>query len=205
MSVWPRLMDPALMSLLLPAAIATEAAPAAIGPDAFKAGMRRLAGGVAIVATEHQGVRQGLLVSAVTSVSSEPPTLLISLNRTASCRGPVLDSGRFTVNLLGRADRATAELFGDPRRRAQRFATRRWAPLLTGAPALEGCLATLDCRVQAALEMHSHSLVFGNVVEVMAWTDTIDPLLYWNGDYGTADRRDRPRPGLAEAPEGDAR
>ena len=87
------------------------------------------------------------------------------------------------MNVLPQGDQELAVRFGSSQARAGRFAGREWQRLATGAPALVGCLASFDCIVTRALAAETHTVFFGSVTEVRLWTETIDPLLYWDGSY----------------------
>ena len=101
----------------------------------FKSGMRRLAAGVCLVtATDRDGLRQGLVATSVISVTVEPPSLLVCVNKAASCHDPIANSGAFCVNLLADADDEVARRFGSSAARDSRFADRQWRALETGAP-----------------------------------------------------------------------
>jgi flavin reductase len=149
----------------------------------YKQGMRRLASGVSVIATEHRGERSGLLSTGVASVSADPPVLLACINRSASSHGPIGHSGRFCVNVLQQNDEELAGRFSSSSYREGRFLGREWISLATGAPALVGCLASFDCVVTRALTAETHTVFFGNVVEVRLWSEAIEPLLYWDGSY----------------------
>ncbi len=87
-----------------------DRAPSISSAD-FKLGMRRLASGVVVIATEFEGERFGLTATAVMSISADPPTLMICVNRSASAHEALSRSGCFTVNLLDGEDRPIADLF----------------------------------------------------------------------------------------------
>jgi flavin reductase (DIM6/NTAB) family NADH-FMN oxidoreductase RutF len=97
--------------LAFPAGPVTPAHDAATDTALYKGGMRRLAAGVSIITTEHHGERYGMAATAVTSVSAEPPTLLVCIGRSGSSHEPIRESGRFCVNVLAETDRAVAEGF----------------------------------------------------------------------------------------------
>jgi flavin reductase len=158
----------------------------------FLLGMRRLASGVVIVATEHDGERSGLVMTGITSVTAEPPVLLICVNRSASSHDPIARSQRFCVNILRESDTEVAGRFTSPQMRNERFSAREWQPLITGAPALVGCLASLDCEVANTLAAATHTVFFGSVVDVRLWGDDVVPLLYWDGAYRTSGRAKNP-------------
>ncbi len=157
-----------------------------IPPSDFKLGMRRLASGVVVIATQYEGERFGLNATAVSSISADPPTLMICVNRSASAHEAILKSGCFTVNLLSEEDRDLADLFSSPKDRERRFSTREWAPLTTGAPALLESLASFDCRTVQTITASTHTLFFGEVVNLETFKNEISPLLYWDGNYHSA-------------------
>jgi len=154
-----------------------------VDPQSYKQGMRRLASGVTIVTTQFEGQSFGLLSTGVSSVSMNPPVLLVCVNRLASSHDPIAHSGRFCVNVLRQSDRDLANRFSSSSHRASRFIDRQWQALVTGAPGLVGCLASFDCVVTRALSAETHTVFFGDVAEVRLWSDTIDPLLYWDGTF----------------------
>src|SRR4051794_28196579 len=120
-----------------------------ISPDDFKKAMRHLAGGVSIIATEHDGVRAGLAATAVCSVSADPPTILICINSGASAHALIRESGRFSVNLLAsRHDDVARRFSGEGGIKGEeRFAQGAWDTLVTGTPVFRSALASFDCRV----------------------------------------------------------
>ncbi len=93
----------------------------------FKLGMRTLAGAVTIVTTAHAGHRYGMTASAVCSVSADPPTLLVCINRAAATHGAIQKSGVYCVNLLRAqdADLSTAFSGAQSGRGASSHATGR--------------------------------------------------------------------------------
>ncbi|MBP1806285.1 flavin reductase family protein [Rubellimicrobium aerolatum] len=156
-------------------------------PDAFKTALRRLASGVSLIATAHEGARHGLVATAVTSVTADPPTLLVCVNRTASILPHLEAAGVFCVNLLTESQADLARRFALPRDRETRFDLGDWATLATGAPALGGAAASLDCRVARVMDYGSHRLVFGEVVATAFCEgrpgEGAGPLLYHEGDF----------------------
>ncbi|MGQ4273867.1 flavin reductase family protein [Terrihabitans sp. B22-R8] len=164
-------------------AIHDSAEEALMDSALYKGGMRRLASGVSIVTTDLNGTRHGMAATSVTSVSVDPPTLLVCVANTASTHSPIHETGRFCINVLGEDDREVAERFATQKDRRARFAGRDWVTLATGAPALSGCLASFDCVVSQELAASSHTVFFGRVVHTRLWAETIDPLLFWDGAF----------------------
>lgn len=183
----PRHQAAAVSSSVLNASAPVSAAnddPSAL----YRAGMRRLAAGVCVITTtDAAGAPHGLVATAVTSVSAEPPVLLVCVNRSASSHPVISACGRFCVNVLGVSDAAVAERFSGADKRL-RFLGREWVTLATGAPALSGCLASFDCRITECVEAATHTVFFGQVEHTRLWECGHDPLLYWGGAYGRAAR-----------------
>ncbi len=145
----------------------------------FRAAMRRFATGVAIVTTTHDEHVHGFTVNAFASVSAEPPTVLVCVNRGALAHPLIARSQCFCVNVLALEQRELARRFaGEPRSRFEGVPYRRGA---TGSPIIEGTLAHLDCRVDEELTASTHTIFLGRVLEA-GWRDGA-PLGYFDRDY----------------------
>ena len=160
-----------------------------VTPGDFKLGMRRLASGVVIVSTRHGGVCHGLVATAVTSVTADPPTLMVCINRTASSYVSLTASGRFCINVLDESDAELAARFASPHDREGRFGTGKWTRLATGSPVLEGSLVSFDCVLAERLEASTHTICFGEVVGISMGSGEIRPLLYWDGGFRRLEQR----------------
>jgi flavin reductase (DIM6/NTAB) family NADH-FMN oxidoreductase RutF len=154
----------------------------AIDADTYKRGMRQLAAAVTIVTTEHEGERCGLTATAVCSLSADPPTLLVCVNRTASAHDPIKFSRRFCVNVLSDADSALSRRFAGPEKGEARFASAIWRTAVTGAPVLDHALASFDCELIETVEAGTHTIFIGRVHAVGTQPGR-RPLLYADGDY----------------------
>lgn len=155
--------------------------PAAVDRDAFLEAMRRLAATVSIITTEHQGERFGLTATAVCSLSAEPPQLIACVNRSARAEGPIRESRRFCVNLLGDHQQGLARRFSGNQSHSERFAEGVWQTLLTGAPSLATAVAAFDCSVAEAWDGATHTVFVGLVHAVVVTARP--PLLYADGAY----------------------
>jgi len=150
----------------------------------FKESMRFFANSVTVVATSYEGKRFGFTSTAVCCVAFDVPTLLVSVNRTASSHDPIERTGRFSVNLL-REDQAEISVrFTGFRghKGEERFDGATWTVLETGAPILVGGVASFDCRVAETKAFGSHTLFFGRAVASVS-DAAIGPLLYVNRAY----------------------
>ncbi|MDD3445191.1 MAG: flavin reductase family protein [Zavarzinia sp.] len=149
---------------------------------AFKGAMRRLAATVTVITTGSGGERQGMTATAVTSVTMDPPALLICVNQSASLH-PVLETGtRFCVNLLNESHGEVAGAFGGRLQGADRFNAGQWAVNDHGVPYLTDAQANLFCRVDALMLYGTHTIFVGRVEDVRLFGD-IAPLIYQDGRY----------------------
>jgi flavin reductase (DIM6/NTAB) family NADH-FMN oxidoreductase RutF len=146
--------------------------------------MARFATGVSVVATTHDGVRYGMTVNSLTSVSLEPTLVLFCCERDASLHDPLLSSGAWAVSVLSAGQQDAAAW----------FATRGLAGVdqfegqnaraghLTGAPLLNDALAWFECRTWASYDGGDHTIVVGEVLD-LGCGDEAPALLYFRSRY----------------------
>jgi flavin reductase (DIM6/NTAB) family NADH-FMN oxidoreductase RutF len=141
-----------------------ESVSVLVSSDAFKAAMKRFATGVAVVTTTAESRIHGFTANAFASVSADPPTVLICVNRSARAHPLISASQRFCVNILALEQRALAEQFadGEPQTRFDGVAYR-FGP--SGSPILAGTLAYVDCTLGEELTAGTHTIFLGNVIE----------------------------------------
>lgn len=150
---------------------------------AFRGAMRRLASGVALVTTtDESGARAGIAMTALMSLSMEPPSLLLAVNRTASLCAPLLARGIFGVSILGRADEQLCRDFVSAPVDS-RFALADWITHETGTPLLRSALAGLVCTLDKAEPFGSHMVIRG-IVDYVALDPSSDALVFLDGRYG---------------------
>lgn len=153
---------------------------------AYRAAMRKLAGAASILTVGEGDSRNGLTTTSVSSLSVDPPTLIVCVNKTASARAELARRRSFAINVLRPHHRFLADQFAgkDGVKGAARYAGATWTKLETGAPVLADALASFDCELEEAIERHSHLIVLGRVVSARI-TENAAPLAYWAGDYRT--------------------
>ncbi len=150
--------------------------------DEFKRALRSWASGVTVVTTKSEaGDLQGMTVSAFSSVSADPPLVLVCVNQGASSSQGILQSERFAVNVLRDDQSATSGLFASSKSPEDRFAEAPWREGLDGVPLLEGCIGTLECTLVQKVEAGSHWVLIGEVQATHAAEGA--PLLYFDGGY----------------------
>jgi flavin reductase (DIM6/NTAB) family NADH-FMN oxidoreductase RutF len=154
-------------------------------PNMFRAAMRNLAGGVTVVSTGQGNARAGLTATSVSSLSIDPPSLLVCIGRASTTLSALAANRAFGVNVLAAHHREVAERFSGRGGvcGAQRYAGSDWMTLVTGAPILADALTAIDCTLEELIEWHSHAIVVGRVRSVHVNGGT-SPLVYWQGNYG---------------------
>jgi flavin reductase (DIM6/NTAB) family NADH-FMN oxidoreductase RutF len=130
-----------------------------------------------------------MTVTSVSSLSVDPPALIVSINREASSWPLVKRYGFFGVNILTSDQIDIAERFTGKSglKGAERFAGAHWTTRVSGVPLLTDALAVIDCGVEDMVERHSHAIVIGRVLDV-AVSARIAALAYWQGRYVAIDQ-----------------
>ncbi|UJW73918.1 flavin reductase [Rhizobium sp. SL42] len=149
---------------------------------AYRNAMARMAAAVNIVTTDGAGGRAGFAATAVTSVSDNPPTLLVCLNRGSSAYPAVKANGVVCVNVLEGGHRDLSRIFGGKTPVEERFAAAEWERTQTGSHRLPGALATFDCRIASIADGATHDVLFCEVIDVRTREDG-QSLVYFDRDY----------------------
>ena len=162
-----------------------------VSPDDFRGAMRHLAGGVSVITAGRGKEITGMTVSSVSSLSVDPPTLIVSVNRESSSWPMLKRYGVFGVNILTADQIDIAERFTSKSglHGADRFAGAEWITLMSGVPLLVGALAAVDCEVEDIVERHSHAIVIGRVLDLKLSPRTA-ALAYWQGQYVAIDQNE---------------
>jgi flavin reductase (DIM6/NTAB) family NADH-FMN oxidoreductase RutF len=157
----------------------------------FRSAMRHLAGGVSVITAGRARDVTGMTVTSVSSLSVDPPTLIVSINRESSSWPLIRRHGFFGVNILTADQIDVAERFTGKGglKGVDRFAGAEWITLMSGVPLLVGALAAADCEVEDIVERHSHAIVIGRVLDIQVSTRTA-ALAYWQGQYVAIDQNE---------------
>ena len=152
-------------------------------PEQMRIAMRAWTSGVTIVTASHDGEQHGMTVSSFTSVSLEPPLILISLQDTTRTRELVYHAQAFGVTILAADQEAISNRFAGrilvPENRMEGVETEI---LLTGTPFIKGGLAYIDCRVKQSIDVGPNTLFVGEVVATRS-NSTAQPLVYHDRQY----------------------
>ncbi|MDX5359596.1 MAG: flavin reductase [Rhodobacterales bacterium] len=149
----------------------TDEVLAHVSREAFRDGMSCLAGAVNIVTTDGPAGRAGFTASAVCSVTDQPPTLLVCINRSSSAAPAFLGNDRLCVNTVGPDHQDLAMLFGGKTPMADRFAPAEWRKGVTGSPMLVGASVSFDCRITLRQIIGTHDVMFCEVVDIATLPD----------------------------------
>ena len=146
--------------------------------------MSRYATGVSVVATTYDGVRYGMTVNSLTSVSLEPTLVLFCCEHDASLHEPLIASGSWAVSVLSAAQQESASWFATRGRPGvdQFNGQAAHEGALTGAPVLDGALAWFECRTWATYDGGDHTIVVGEVLDLGCGDDDAG-LLYHRSKY----------------------
>ena len=159
---------------------------AAIIPDLrteYIAAMAHAVTPVTIVTTNGAAGRFGLTVSAVTSVTADPPMLLVCINRRNPAAAAITANGIFAVNYLAVENRGLAESFaGRPSEgAAYDFSNAGWRDGLHGLPLLDSELAGFECETQSWHDAGTHRIFIGKVLAATRGGSA--PLIYCNRSF----------------------
>jgi flavin reductase len=136
-----------------------------IGKTEYREAMSRLGTAVNIITTDGAAGLAGVTASAVCSVTDDPPTLLVCINRLSRAHPVFLRNGIFCVNVLCGTHELISALFAGspPMAMEDRFKQVRWRSLATGAPTLEEAAVSFDCVITNVSDVGTHSVFFGHV------------------------------------------
>ncbi|MGH6955001.1 MAG: flavin reductase [Alphaproteobacteria bacterium] len=136
--------------------------------------------GVTIVTTiDGHGRPRGFTANSFTSVSLEPPLVLVCIAHSAGSLTAFSEAGHFAVNILAQVQREVSRAFASPR--PDKFETVAWRPGRAGSPLIAGTVAWLECAARQRIEAGDHVIIIGEVVDL--GHSTLTPLGYARGNY----------------------
>ena len=151
-----------------------------VSKEEFRAAMGRFASGVTVVTLKGEDNRPGgMTVSAFSSLSLEPPLILVCIDKRASVHEYFKEGNHFAVNILAEDQEVISRRFAS--KDEDRFDGVGYKDGTTGAPTLDGAIACLECRVVHEYPGGDHTIVVGEVIHTYA-TDG-KPLTYFRGGY----------------------
>jgi flavin reductase (DIM6/NTAB) family NADH-FMN oxidoreductase RutF len=154
-----------------------------VSPELFKHVMSNVASTVTVVTAKSPSGPIGLTVSAFTSVSADPPIVLICIDKVVGSLEPLLAADGYTVNIMPQESSDTAMVFAT--KGADRFGTVEWSEprSASAGPVLEEAFEILECETIQRTEMGDHWVIYGQVVHARASSGV--PLVYLNRGFVT--------------------
>jgi flavin reductase (DIM6/NTAB) family NADH-FMN oxidoreductase RutF len=153
-----------------------------VNADDFKKALQQWASGVTVVTTQSEkfGV-QGMTVTAFSSVSVNPPQILVCINDSADTGAGIEESRCFAVNVLNSEQQDVSNQFAGGSSQKERFENTAWEPGITGSPILTDSIVSLDCRIVEKVRAGTHWIIIGEVQDTICRPG--NPLLYYCGNY----------------------
>jgi flavin reductase (DIM6/NTAB) family NADH-FMN oxidoreductase RutF len=152
-----------------------------VDPDDLRTCMGCRASAVSIVTASSGDRHHGMTVSDFTSVSLEPPLVLVSASKDARTLEVIDDGKCFAINILAADQQELSNLFASKEREDVRFEGLDFEQGATGSPLIPGAIANIDCRLVATHEAGDHILCIGQVEEIRLHEAA--PLVYFRGGY----------------------
>ena len=151
-----------------------------IEPQELRRVMGHFATGVTVITTkDRDGTPQGLTANAFMSLSLNPPLILISVDKGATCYACFEPQNGFTVNFLSEAQEEISRRFAT--KGVDKFAGLQWKEGNNGAAILDGILGHVECKITQCYDGGDHTIVLGEIVNVNATGER--PLLFFKGKY----------------------
>lgn len=156
-----------------------------IGSDQFRAVLGHFVTGVTVVTTFEDDRPFGITVNALSSVSLDPPLVMVALDRRRFLTPIVRAAGRYAVNILSEDQQALSDCFAGADVEPGRldFCGATWHHGITGLPLLDGAIASLECTVVETFSAGDHDLFIGEVDVLTAESGHPMPLLYYRRRY----------------------
>jgi len=149
--------------------------------DNFRLAMRRYIYSVSIMSNKDKANNpNAITVSSVTSISMDPPSLLICINKSSRIHDTIVLGSKFCINLLNSNQENLSNICSDEDMYDQRFKDKNWN--LDDIPFLQNAQANIFCKVDKLTSYHTHTIVVG-LVEDANYADEISTLTYVNGEY----------------------
>ena len=149
--------------------------------DNFKKAMRSYVYSVSIMSNIDDNKNlNAITVSSVTSVSIDPPSLLVCINKTAGIHDSIIKNSKFCINLLKKSQQDISNLCSTFQEEENRFKNDQWDT--TDIPFLKNAQANIFCKVDEIISYHTHSIVLAKVTE-SKYSNEIDTLIYVDGSY----------------------
>lgn len=149
-----------------------------VDTETFRSAMGKMVNSIAAVATMQDAIPFGIIATAVTSLSDNPPSLLVCVNKASSIYRPLLTTKKFSVNFLSTEQQDVVTQFG-AKEGAARFHPDKWGSSRGGQPALKGAVVSFDCELSDEFEGHTHAIFSGLIKRITLAEDPDAVCLLW--------------------------
>lgn len=149
--------------------------------NAFRQVLGQYPTGVTAITARAADGPVGMAIGSFTSVSMDPPIVGFLPTKSSSSWPKIETAGKFCVNVLTSAQENVCRAMSA--KGADKFATIPWTEGVTGAPAIDGALAWIECTIRDVLDAGDHYIVLGDVVDMRMGTPAL-PLVFFRGGYG---------------------
>jgi 3-hydroxy-9,10-secoandrosta-1,3,5(10)-triene-9,17-dione monooxygenase reductase component len=170
-----------------------------VEPSDFRDACSRFATGVGVVTSSGPEGPSGMTANAISSLSLEPPLMVVCFALSARTLAAVRHSGRFGIQFLSHRQEELAARFASKMPEAEKFEGVEWEER-DGVPVLGRCLAALACELRDLHHGGDHLIGVGEVTSL--WTRDDDPLVFHRGAYWSLSGREDAPPEVDEALEG---
>lgn len=148
----------------------------------FKNALKLWASGVTVVTSKSESFGlKGMTATSFSSVSLDPPQILVCINQTADTGDAVLEGKTFAVNILKADQQEISNEFAGGASQEERFANVAWHQGQIGSPVIDDALASLECTVVDQVQAGTHWVIIGEVQAVSCRDG--EPLMYYNSGY----------------------
>jgi flavin reductase (DIM6/NTAB) family NADH-FMN oxidoreductase RutF len=160
---------------------------------ALKEVMRIYPQGVTVVTARGAEGPRGVTVSSFTSVSLDPPLVMISISKGSALHDTFAKAAQFAINFLADDQKSVSDRFAGRSGPRERFEGLRYRSGSTGCPIIEGARASIECSSWRVYEGGDHSIIVGEVVVAKA-LNAKRPLVYYSQQYTTTEAAEYPAP-----------
>lgn len=159
----------------------------------LKQAMRSFPQGVTVATTSSREGPRAITISSFTSVSLDPPLVLISIAKTSSLHDLFKGADFYAINFLADDQKSVSDRFAGRTEAKDRFEGIRFTGGLTGSPIIDGVRAVIECEAWKVYEGGDHSILVGKVVSAKP-LNRKRPLVYYSQQYTTTEQMEYPAP-----------
>ena len=146
--------------------------------------MRRLASSVAVVSSTNGQERHAMAATSVTSLSMDPPSLLVCVNKSTAMHDVLANGADFCINILSMEQQEVSSACGGKLKGEERFTVGNWEKSENGVPYLADAQSVVMLEQDGHYEYGTHTIFIGRVKEIQN-SEEINPLIYVDGRYTT--------------------